>query len=91
MCLQISFVNVEMTDTPPPTEYKIEIKAAESEGIEKWDTAMVVDDGEMECALRDLRPSSMYWIRICASNRNGWSAFSTLDSESCDHGMDSSF
>ena len=42
-----------MTDTPPPTEYKIEIKAAESEGIEKWDTAMVVDDGEMECALRD--------------------------------------
>ena len=70
----------ECVDAPPATEYKIEVKASESEGVEKWDTAMVVDDGETECTLRDLRPSSSYWIRISAWNRNGWSAFSSFES-----------
>ena len=37
---------------------------------------MIVDNGEKECMLRGLRPSSSYLVRVCGWNKNGWSCYS---------------
>eukprot|EP01084_Bolivina_argentea_P126844 224490_1 len=41
--------------------------------IDNWETAMIVDNGEKECMVRNLTPSSSYLIRVCGWNKNGWS------------------
>ncbi len=77
-----------MPNTPKATEYKIEIldknynkknddsKEKESNNnFNKWETAMIVDNGENECMLRGLIPSNSYLIRVCRWNINGWSCY----------------
>ena len=86
--------DTKLNDTPKATEFKIEICNNTSNrkrngdndddkknnlNEDKWETAMIVDNEESECILRNLLPSCQYLIRVCCWNINGWSGYSKIE------------
>jgi len=69
---KIAFSEQTKADTPKCSEFKIEILQKRVDEEKKWEIAMIVDDGSNECMLRDLLPSTCYFVRVCAQNENGW-------------------